>query len=829
MAAGSSTKKSTSSKSSGNSSGSSSSTTKVAKPPKNFIVRPVGAVTKFVSKVYLNPETLKLLGFNSGDIVHISDFDSVSNGILGIASALTTNVNESNNTVEISLSLRKLAGFQLGKKVSIEKINYQPSYAITISIALCYKLKKHQESKEFEVSNRTQNKLINLFNDVGIICPGLPLSEINLVDNENQEIGSCDISIFDVNNEYLPTSSIEFSSEDSVIPKFEKLSMEDREEDNDNDFEQIEEGSVFDEVEAETNLRRLVSPVYIFDKSKTEIKIVFKTKDKIDEEFNYPYIQYPNLPKLITFKSIGGLDGQLKQIKNIMKVPLQKPKIFSFFNIKPSRGVLLFGPSGTGKTMILNALVNEFFNKVHIIRIDGPSVISKYLGDAELKLKELFNEAKLYQPSIILIDEIDSLLPNRNANDEEDSNENRLIATLLTLMDSLENSSKIMIVGATNRPNNIDTSLRRPGRFDKEIEIGIPDIDSRQSILHNIIESMGVHNNSVTEEDISTVASKTHGYVGADLIALIREAIMITIQQKRKCLTVKDIELALNEIRPSAMREIFLEMPKVHWSDIGGQEELKRKLKEMVQLPLEASETFKQLGVSAPKGVLLYGPPGCSKTLTAKALATESGLNFLAVKGPEIFNKYVGESEKKIREIFRKARAASPSIIFFDEIDALSPDRIGGDSSGSSTSGHVLTTLLNEIDGVEELNGVIIVGATNKPTSIDPALLRPGRLDRHIYVGPPSEEAILKILKMRTKKFNLENEEEFLCDLAKRLNGCSGAEVVLVCQEAGINAIMEDLNTNTVKAKHFERVVANLKKNINLEMLAYYEEFSNST
>ena len=278
------------------------------------------------------------------------------------------------------------------------------------------------------------------------------------------------------------------------------------------------------------------------------------------------------------------------------------------------------------------------------------------------------------------------------------------------------------------------------------------------------------------------------------------------------------------EIRPSAMREIYLEMPKVYWSDIGGQEELKRKMKEMIQLPLEASETFAKLGVSAPKGVLLYGPPGCSKTLTAKALATESGVNFLAVKGPEIFNKYVGESEKAIREIFRKARAASPSIIFFDEIDALSPDRDSGGST--SAANHVLTTLLNEIDGVEELNGVVIVAATNRPDEIDPALLRPGRLDRHIYVAPPDFEARLQILKNCTKKFNIKQTGVDLEDLAKRTEGCSGAEVVLLCQEAGLAAIMENLETTDVKAKHFESALGGISKGITPEMLDYYKEFA---
>ena len=391
-------------------------------------------------------------------------------------------------------------------------------------------------------------------------------------------------------------------------------------------------------------------------------------------------------------------------------------------------------------------------------------------------------------------------------------------------------SGRVVVIGATNRPNSLDPALRRPGRFDQEVEIGIPDVNARLNILSKQFGKMSKEKCCLEAKDISAVALKTHGYVGADLTALCRESVMKAINRGKKTdtpqgdikLYIDDVEEALLEIRPSAMREIFLEMPKVYWSDIGGQEELKRKLVEVVQLPLEATSTFANLGVLAPRGVLLYGPPGCSKTLTAKALATELGLNFLAVKGPEIFNKYVGESERTIREIFRKARAASPSIIFFDEIDAISGDR---DSASTSAALQVLTTLLNEIDGVEELNGVVIVAATNRPTEIDPALLRPGRLDRHIYVAPPDFEARLQILQTRTAKFNLP-ESVSLAEIAELTEGCSGAEVALVSQEAGLAAVMENKRATRVEKRHFDHALKGVSRGITEDMLDYYREFA---
>ncbi|EGW33913.1 uncharacterized protein SPAPADRAFT_148144 [Spathaspora passalidarum NRRL Y-27907] len=564
----------------------------------------------------------------------------------------------------------------------------------------------------------------------------------------------------------------------------------------------------------------VVSPPYIFVKSTTKLEPTSQTTP--------PTSKYPYLPDPITYTSVGGLTKQIQLLQQTISLPLHSPTLFSDFGISPPRGILLHGPPGTGKTMLLRCAANT--SNAHVLTINGPSIVSKYLGETENTIRDIFAEARKYQPSIIFMDEIDALVPSRTGSDAGET-ESRVVAQLLTMMDGMDNGGRVVIVGATNRPNSIDIALRRPGRFDTEVEIGIPDIDARTDILSKLFDRMNHDKYSLTKSEIELVASKTHGYVGADLSALCREAVMNAIKQglaqgtpqHEIKVTVDHLLAAYPDIRPSAMREILLEMPKVHWTDIGGQHELKQKLIEVVQLPLQASASFSKLGISAPKGVLLYGPPGCSKTLTAKALATESGLNFLAVKGPEIFNKYVGESERTIREIFRKARAASPSIIFFDEIDAIASVR----DSSTDASSNVLTSLLNEIDGVEELKGVVIIGATNKPSDIDPALLRPGRLDRHIYVAPPDFEARVQILEKCCSKFDLDQNEVDLQQLAKLTEGCSGAEVTLLCQEAGLAAIMEDNQCSTVHKRHFDHALVGIARGITHEMLQYYQDFAN--
>ncbi|KZO91609.1 AAA-domain-containing protein [Calocera viscosa TUFC12733] len=464
------------------------------------------------------------------------------------------------------------------------------------------------------------------------------------------------------------------------------------------------------------------------------------------------------------YTSVGGLDRQIAEIRNLIELPLQRPDLFLRFGLKPPKGVLLHGPPGTGKTRLAHAIATS--TKSSLILIHGPELSSAYHGETEAALRQIFERAKKESPCVIVLDELDALCPRR----EEGSGEveKRVVATLLTLMDGMtgdREGASVIVVGTTNRVNAIDPALRRPGRFDREVEIGIPDVAARLAILRVLLEKLP---HSLDDAALQALAGRTHGYVGADLAALVRDAGALAIHRwldaskpsatssdRTAELTLSDLSDALPGIRPSAMREVFIETPSVRWSDVGGQQLVKEKLKECVEWPLLHPETFERLGVAPPKGVLLYGPPGCSKTLTAKALATESGINFLAVKGPELLNKFVGESERAIREIFRKARAAAPSIIFFDEIDALGSSRASTDSGGSSHEG-MLTTLLNEMDGIQELVGVTIVAATNRPDVIDSALMRPGRLDRILYVGPPDLDARLEILKIRTAKMAVE-------------------------------------------------------------------------
>ena len=428
----------------------------------------------------------------------------------------------------------------------------------------------------------------------------------------------------------------------------------------------------------------------------------------------------------LTFGSIGGLNTQIESLRSLLTSVLEDAEEFARKGLVPPRGILLYGPPGTGKTMMLKATACEMKASSYVL--DG-KVMGKYMGESEAAIRQIFGAARKNQPSIIFMDEVDSLAPKRS---QGEGSEGRVVSTLLTEMDGLESSAtaeehggitRVAIVAATSRPNAIDEALRRAGRFEKEVEIGIPDADARREILDLLTRKLDFE--GVSKDDfVGSLASRTHGYVGADLEAVVRGAFTLALDRRRKAgspsevmLRESDVETALIGVKPTAMREIFLEAPKVRWSDIGGQEEVKQRLREAVEWPLTHPQVFARLGGTPRKGLLLYGPPGCSKTLTAKALATETGLNFMAVKGPELFNMYVGESERAVREVFRKARAASPSIIFFDEIDALSASREGGKAGGGGNT-NVLTALLNEMDGIETLKNVVVLAATNRPELI---------------------------------------------------------------------------------------------------------------
>ncbi|NXY13313.1 SPAT5 protein, partial [Atrichornis clamosus] len=430
----------------------------------------------------------------------------------------------------------------------------------------------------------------------------------------------------------------------------------------------------------------------------------------------------------VTYDMIGGLSSQLKTIRETVELPLKQPELFKSYGIPPPRGVLFYGPPGTGKTMIAKAIANEV--GAHVTVINGPEIISKFYGESESRLRQIFAEASLRRPSIIFIDELDALCPKREGAQNEV--EKRVVASLLTLMDGIGSEGsegQLLVLGATNRPHALDAALRRPGRFDKEIEIGIPNAQDRLDILQKLLRKVP---HSLTAEELTQLADSAHGYVGADLAALCKEAGLYALRRALgKRPNLSDTEVAgsvmiafndflqgMNDVRPSAMREVAIDVPKVSWSDIGGLEDVKLKLKQAVEWPLKHPESFIRMGIQPPKGVLLYGPPGCSKTMIAKALAHESGLNFLAVKGPELMNKYVGESERAVREIFRKARAVSPSILFFDEIDALAVER-GNSSGAGNVADRVLAQLLTEMDGIEQLKDVTVLAATNRPDMID--------------------------------------------------------------------------------------------------------------
>ncbi len=502
----------------------------------------------------------------------------------------------------------------------------------------------------------------------------------------------------------------------------------------------------------------------------------------------------------VTYEDIGGLDEELQRVREIIELPLKHPELFKRLGIDPPKGVLLHGPPGSGKTLIARAVANE--TNATFIPVNGPEIMSKFYGESERRLREIFANAERDAPSIIFIDEIDAIAPKREEVTGEV--ERRVVAQLLSLMDGLRQRGKVIVIGATNRPNALDPALRRPGRFDREIVIGVPDRDGRKEILEIHTRNMPLS----SDVDLDKIADVTYGFVGADLAALCREAAMHALRrvlpridlEKEEIpmdvledleVTMKDFTEALKSVEASALREIIVEVPKVHWSDIGGLKEIKQKLREAVEWPLVYKESFKRIGIRPPKGILLFGPSGCGKTLLAKAVATESKANFISVKGPEMLSKWVGESEKAIREVFKKARQTAPTIIFFDEIDAIAPIRTAG-IADSRVSERLVNQLLSEIDGMESLDEVVVIGATNRPDILDPALLRPGRFDEILFVPPPDEEARYEILKIHTRNMPLAGDVD-LRELAKRTEGYTGADIEAMCMEAGLAALRENL------------------------------------
>lgn len=508
----------------------------------------------------------------------------------------------------------------------------------------------------------------------------------------------------------------------------------------------------------------------------------------------------------MSYEDIGGLKPQVQRIREMIELPLRYPEVFERLGIDAPKGVLLHGPPGCGKTLIARAIANE--TEANFFSVSGPEVIHKFYGESEAHLRQIFAEASKKGPSVVFLDEIDAIAPQREK--VVGDVEKRVVATLLALMDGLNKRQNLIVIAATNIPNALDPALRRPGRFDREITIPIPDRNGRLQILE--IHSRGMP--LAQDVDMNHLAEITHGFVGADLEALCREAAMICLrrimpdidfamagipyeQLSQLEVRLDDFLTALKDVEPSAIREVFVEVPDVRWDDVGGHETLKARLIESVEWPLHYGHVFEQAGTKPPKGILLSGPPGCGKTLIAKAIANESKVNFISVKGPALLSKYVGESEQGVREVFRKAKQASPCIIFFDEIDSLVPAR-GGGSSESHVAERVLSQFLAELDGIEELKGILVLGATNRADMLDPAVLRPGRFDEVVEIPLPESKDREQIFRVHLRNKPVEKGVDPV-DLAARTDGFSGAEVASVCNRAALMAV--------------RRAVASLKEN----------------
>ncbi len=537
----------------------------------------------------------------------------------------------------------------------------------------------------------------------------------------------------------------------------------------------------------------------------------------------------------VTYEDIGGLKDVVQKVREIIELPMKYPEVFEKLGIEPPKGVLLLGPPGTGKTLIAKAIASE--SGAYFTSIKGPEIMSRTYGESEENIRNIFKKAKENLPSIVFMDEIDAIAPKRE--EVHGELERRVVAQLLSLMDGLQTRGQMIVIGATNIPNSLDPALRRPGRFDREITLGVPDRTGRKEILQIHTRGMPLSG----DVDLDELADITHGFVGADLEALCKEAAMFALRKvlpdidlKRRRIppdTLENLTVTMTEfaeaskvVEPSAMREVFFEIADVGWDDIGGLEDVKRKLKESVEWPIKYPQDFTDMGITPVKGILIYGPPGTGKTLLAKAVARESEANFISVKGPEILSKWVGESEKAVREIFKKARQAAPTIIFFDEIDAIAPRR--GGEPGARVSDKVVNQLLTEMDGLEEMHNIVVIAATNRPDIVDPGLLRAGRFDRLLLVPVPDRAARKEIFRVHTRNMPLGKDVNF-DDLIEKTEGFVGADIESLCREAAMLVIRgahekgERVKGKVVTARHFEKALKEVKPSVGKDVMKYYE------
>lgn len=537
----------------------------------------------------------------------------------------------------------------------------------------------------------------------------------------------------------------------------------------------------------------------------------------------------------VCYEDVGGLKNAITKVREMIELPLKHPELFDRLGIDPPKGILLYGPPGTGKTMLAKAVANE--SDAYFISVNGPEIMSKYYGESEKALRDIFEEAEKNAPAIIFLDELDSIAPKRGEVTGEV--ERRVVAQLLSLMDGLKERKNVLVIGSTNRPEALDIALRRPGRFDREIELGVPDFEGRKEIFQIHTRGMPL----ADDVNIEEFAELTYGFVGADIAAVCREAAMNALRRilpeidldeptipkeilDRLVVRRIDFEAALREIQPSALREIMVEVPKVTWDDIGGLEDVKQLLIEAVEWPLRYASNFKRLGINAPKGILLYGPPGTGKTMLAKAVANESDANFITAKGSALLSKWYGESEKRVAEIFRKARQVAPAVIFLDELDALVPVR-GGAVGEPHVTERIVNQLLSEMDGLEELHGVVVIGATNRPDIVDPALLRPGRFDELILVPVPDKPSRRKIFEVHTKSMPLAPDVD-IDALVEMTEHYTGADIAAICRKAGRLALRESMSSEHVQQRHFLAAIREIGPSVTPDTMKYYMRLAES-